>query len=143
MKGNEKGASIGPSVTGSLLCPALDSIGAPLLLPLLQGFVVTTFGFNHFPGVRILEALQRASTTSTFAIDFLWRSPVWIKNGDDVLQAFSVGAKELIQLAVELGLGLVSRAVDDLFSLLLKILDLSFNRCNLLDFETILYPFLL
>lgn len=57
-----KRAHLGPFSGAAILLfqPAFNHVGTVLGFPLLQGLVITAFGFDHFTSVRILVCLQFA-----------------------------------------------------------------------------------
>ena len=88
----------------SLGQPGLNGIRAVFCLPLLQTFVIPTFGFDDLASVRIFVDLHLTWLTSaSFGFDY-WSAAasLRIQQVDDVRQAVTVFSKQSAQLRLKL-----------------------------------------
>lgn len=93
-----KRARLGPFSGDALfLQPSLDDISSVLCFPFLQCSVITTFGFDHFTGVRILVHLELAwfACACRLVRDLTSGRCLWVQQIDDVLQAEAIVLKQL------------------------------------------------
>lgn len=72
--------------------------------PLLQSFVIATFGFHDFASFRILVNLHLARFAAAGFLICRWcfATGMWIKQIDDVFQAIAVPSQQSTKLRFEL-----------------------------------------
>ena len=92
-----------------LLQPALHRVCPVLLLPLLEGLVIATFGFHHFAAIGVLVALGLARHALRGSGRLRGRVAAGfdgVKDRNDVFQADTVLLQQRLELALELDLPL-------------------------------------
>ncbi|KPU60485.1 hypothetical protein AN403_4139 [Pseudomonas fluorescens] len=83
--------------------PRLDSARAVFSFPLFQRFVIATFGFDNFAGVRVFVDLNLAWLAAAGFRFGCWSATarMWIKQVDHVFQAVAILGQQRAKLRFE------------------------------------------